>query len=348
MFYHHSTLGGTFDHLHIGHMSFIDKAFSESEKVTIGLSTETLTKYKLLSQTIESYRIRENNLIIYLKKKDYYSRTHIIPLLDFYGTTLKDETIEAVYVTEQTYSNAKLINQERKKNGLRELDIIKIPYVLSTDNKPVSSERIRQGEINREGKSFTSIFTNVKEFILPLELRQELRKPLGKLITGSESNIVRTAELIKNESEAIDPVVTITVGDEVTYSLIKSGSIPEISIIDFLTKRQKLDETLKRAISLKSNQSVINKPGTINSEFADIYQSTLACFLKTKKAQQIVIDGEEDLLTLSVILFSPLNSVVLYGLMDQGVVLVQVTEKKKKEVINILSRFTAVSGVKLQ
>ena len=53
----------------------------------------------------------------------------------------------------------------------------------------------------------------------------------------------------------------------------------------------------------------------------------------------MIVKGEEDLLALPAILFAPLNSVVLYGQIDLGVVMVEVTEEKKKGVEEILKKF---------
>ena len=53
----------------------------------------------------------------------------------------------------------------------------------------------------------------------------------------------------------------------------------------------------------------------------------------------IKVKGEEDLLALPAILLAPLHSIMLYGQMDMGIVMVEVTEEKKKEVMEILKKF---------
>ncbi|MCJ7713870.1 GTP-dependent dephospho-CoA kinase family protein, partial [Candidatus Bathyarchaeota archaeon] len=58
--------------------------------------------------------------------------------------------------------------------------------------------------------------------------------------------------------------------------------------------------------------------------------------LESNKRAQIVIDGEEDLLTLIVILHAPKNAFVIYGQPNEGIVLIKVTEKRKEEVRSIL------------
>ena len=53
----------------------------------------------------------------------------------------------------------------------------------------------------------------------------------------------------------------------------------------------------------------------------------------------LVVNGEEDLLTLPAILFAPLNSLVLYGHWQYGIIVVEVDEKIKEKVRKILKKF---------
>jgi hypothetical protein len=46
----------------------------------------------------------------------------------------------------------------------------------------------------------------------------------------------------------------------------------------------------------------------------------------------MVVLGEEDLLTLPAIVEAPIISFVIYGQPEEGIVLVEVDEKKKKEI----------------
>jgi len=50
------------------------------------------------------------------------------------------------------------------------------------------------------------------------------------------------------------------------------------------------------------------------------------------------IKGEEDLLTLPAVLFAPLDSVVCYGQPGKGMVLVKVTEEKKRGALKIAEK----------
>ncbi|MCE7697941.1 MAG: pantetheine-phosphate adenylyltransferase [Methanobacterium paludis] len=68
-----------------------------------------------------------------------------------YGTTIDDEDIDAIVVSEETEPTAFKINRIRKERGMKPIDIITIHMVLAEDGKPISSTRIRKGEIDRTG-----------------------------------------------------------------------------------------------------------------------------------------------------------------------------------------------------
>ncbi|MEM4271334.1 MAG: pantetheine-phosphate adenylyltransferase, partial [Candidatus Pacearchaeota archaeon] len=150
----HIILGGTFDHLHKGYKLLIDKAFKLGEQVTIGLTTKKLIKNKFLPQTIESYKERKQALINYLISKNYNGRFKICQLNNIFGPSLTDKKFGAIIVSFNTYPNALKINQIRRENKLKPLKIITVKNVIAEDGKLLSSERIRAGEIDREGKSY--------------------------------------------------------------------------------------------------------------------------------------------------------------------------------------------------
>ncbi|MEM4728234.1 MAG: inosine/xanthosine triphosphatase [Thermoplasmata archaeon] len=62
------------------------------------------------------------------------------------------EDFDAIVVSEETEPSARRINRLRRAKGLKPLDIITIPMVPAEDGLPVSSSRIRSGELDREGR----------------------------------------------------------------------------------------------------------------------------------------------------------------------------------------------------
>jgi pantetheine-phosphate adenylyltransferase len=147
--------GGTFDiPLHKGHKKLIKKAFDVGDFCLIGLTSDKFVK-KLLKEYAEfipKYRIRYENIVNYLNER-YKGRYKIVKLDKFYTEDLmKPNKIQALVVSEETYKGAKMINDLRKEKKLKPLKIIKIKMVLAEDGKPISSTRIRKGEIDSEGR----------------------------------------------------------------------------------------------------------------------------------------------------------------------------------------------------
>lgn len=333
--FNHIALGGTFDRLHLGHKRLIDLAFKKAARVSIGISTQRLLKHKSLYQIIQPYQTRKNYLIRYLKNKGFFQAASFHPLYDIYGTTKNDKTLEAIIVSPETLPNAYKINLERKKRKLPLLKILSFPFVTGKDNRTITSARIRQGEIDREGNPYLSIFNLKKQLILPQTLRPRLRNPLGKII--KEESYKKTAEKLIQYIRPLHPTLIVSVGDIITYSLINAGLVPDIQIIDFKTRRKKIALDLPLYPWAKKS---INNPGTINRRTANLINQAIKTFLDLGKKQQLIISGEEDLTALPTILLAPLRSIILYGQMGLGAIAVLVTEEKKKQIKKILACFT--------
>src|SRR3989344_795747 len=332
--YLHAGLGGTFDHLHRGHEAIIDKAFEISDKVSIGVSNDTMLLNKEFDRSLETYQERLDGLKKYLHKKNYLSPSQIFELKDIYGTSVSDAKMDCLVVSKDTLSNAKLINNKRHDLGLKPIDIIEVVLIEGADGKIISSTRIRKGSIDRQGDKYLDLFSS-DVIKLPTELRQKLRNPLATPILGK--TLQETADLVKKSLSEKKPLLTIAVGDIVSETLTDIGVMPDISIIDFKSRRKELSHAKKITKYTKYQ----NDPGTINFEVVSKINNAINDALSSQKKSTIVIAGEEDLLALPAILLAPLKSVVVYGQMDMGVILVEVTEKIKEKVGKIVKQFVS-------
>lgn len=147
-------VGGTFNKLHRGHKLLIEKAIESAGingLVYIGLAKGNLVKNK---KNIKSYYNRKNALEHFLDQKKFLKKTIIVPIENKYGLTLIED-YDAIVVSPETEKIAKEINHKRKQMGKQLLKIIKIPYVLSEDGKPISSTRINNKEIDENGTIIT-------------------------------------------------------------------------------------------------------------------------------------------------------------------------------------------------
>jgi pantetheine-phosphate adenylyltransferase len=144
-------VGGTFDEFHKGHKSLLVKAFEIGEHVLIGLCTDEFAKKMGKPHTTASYEERLKELRAFLKALGLSDKAEIVPLNDPYGSTLTDTCIQALVVSEETEKTALKINQKRNEAQLPPLTIVTISMVPAENYKPISTTRIREGEIDREG-----------------------------------------------------------------------------------------------------------------------------------------------------------------------------------------------------
>jgi pantetheine-phosphate adenylyltransferase len=145
-------IGGTFNPLHKGHKLLIDKAFEIAGKqgsVFIGITTWEITKGK---QDIKPFEERKKAVIQYLSKKRLNKYAIIKPINDSYGPSV-DGDYDAIIVSPETFKTAEEINTKRMKKGLKPLKIVTIAFAYSQDGKPISSTRIKNGEIDVNGKT---------------------------------------------------------------------------------------------------------------------------------------------------------------------------------------------------
>jgi pantetheine-phosphate adenylyltransferase len=144
-------VGGTFDELHRGHKVLLMKAFEIGERVVIGLCSDEFAEKLGKPHVTAPYEERLEELKAFLNNSDFSGRAEIIPLNDPFGPTLAESCIEALVVSEETMPTALKINEKRCQARLSPLTIVAINMVPAENCAPISTTRIRRGEIDREG-----------------------------------------------------------------------------------------------------------------------------------------------------------------------------------------------------
>ena len=140
-------VGGTFDRFHNGHKKLLEEAFNYGEMIVIGVTSDAFGGKK---GNIDSCNKRITNLNHFLTTK--HNNFHIARLDDPYGSTIYEDDFNAIVVSEETEPTAIEINEIRKSKGMVAIDIIVISFVYADDGVPISSTRIRKGEIDTSGR----------------------------------------------------------------------------------------------------------------------------------------------------------------------------------------------------
>ncbi|MFC1755245.1 phosphopantetheine adenylyltransferase [Thermoproteota archaeon] len=143
--------GGTFDYIHKGHKVLFTKAFDSAENILIGVTTDVFA-LQLGKKVEHNYKSRVEHLRDYLDKIFDEKDFQIVPLEKYFGFEIYADTVEAIVASTETSPRVIEYNKKRIKMGFKPLQLIMIDIVLADDKKPISSSRIRLGEINEEGQ----------------------------------------------------------------------------------------------------------------------------------------------------------------------------------------------------
>jgi len=160
------------------------------------------------------------------------------------------------------------------------------------------------------------------------ELRAKFKEPFGLLIAGTFSE---TMSKLKAIVEKEKPPVIISVGDTVSRNLHSHGLKPNLSVTDNKSMRRQVKPATfedKKIVHVKNPQ------GTITEEALAAVQKALE--KSEENHVHVVVEGEEDLLTLVAVLYAPEGSFVVYGQPRKGVIVVKVTQEKKTAVEGFL------------
>jgi uncharacterized protein (UPF0218 family) len=157
--------------------------------------------------------------------------------------------------------------------------------------------------------------------MLTNKLRAELKKPFGDLCPNASC-----AEKLRAFSKII------TVGDITTYHVVQAAIVPDISIVDGITMREKVPDKICRAINVDSRTiyKVDNPPGSISKQLRDAVSDSMKRVARSERVR-IVVNGEEDLAVIPAVLEAPLGAAVVYGQPNEGMVIIAVTREKKEK-----------------
>ncbi|KAK0274947.1 hypothetical protein LTR35_011369 [Friedmanniomyces endolithicus] len=172
----HVAVGGTFDHLHIGHKLLltmtvfaVDEAVKDNQterSATIGITGDQLLVNKKHAEVLESWSARQGAVRAFLdsilnfnpsspsittrndagpngKSVDLHYPSNLTikctEIQDPFGPTITDEQISALIISGETRSGGKAVNDKRKEKGWKELEVFEVD-VLDAEEELQGSE----------------------------------------------------------------------------------------------------------------------------------------------------------------------------------------------------------------
>jgi len=160
-------LGGTFTPIHNGHRALLHTAFQTASHdgdgdghVIVGLTAESLARETRSDPShadmLGSFAEREDALSDTLERiaGAYTASWEIVKITDTYGPAATRGDADALVVAPEgkAQQRARALNDERLRRGYRPLEIHTSPFVVAEDGLRISSTRIRNGEIDAQGR----------------------------------------------------------------------------------------------------------------------------------------------------------------------------------------------------
>ena len=305
-------LGGTFDHFHKGHEAFINYAFKYGYRLVIGVTDNKFARSKDYPASLQPYKVRAKAVHNFCEKNNI--KYEIVILSDPYGPTIDrdNKRIDSVCVTPETLAGAEKINDIREAYGMRELAVFVAPMINNDQNKPLHAIDIRAGKINRYGVTYTNKFDS--DIKINNHQRSFFSKPLGPIVSAASHK--KTA-------------IVAVVGDFALSKFIEKDWVYTIGVYDKKTKREPFES--KQLKDIKPDIKIDNPAGLIS-----LQSLTKLSKLDFYEKKHVLVNGEEDLITVSLILTMPLNSLIYYGQPEEGMVLLKVTTELKEKISKLL------------
>jgi uncharacterized protein (UPF0218 family) len=131
--------------------------------------------------------------------------------------------------------------------------------------------------------------------------------------------------------ESVKPKKIISIGDIVSRNILERNLPLNVFIVDNRSMRE-LIEPIDASVSKVLH--LINPAGAISGDSWRIIDEAI----NSEGLVKVLVEGEEDLLTIVAALLAPVNSMVVYGQPNEGIVVINVTEEVKKEMREIINK----------
>ncbi|RLE84838.1 MAG: hypothetical protein DRJ41_02395 [Thermoprotei archaeon] len=175
----------------------------------------------------------------------------------------------------------------------------------------------------------------VKDLIISEEGRKILSMPIGIVIYKEPSDAL---EILRDLVDNYNPPLIITVGDVVTGNLLKRKFKVNIAILDGKTLRKEIIEYKYIIDTFDIKIKCENPSGFLRSE---ALFSVKKAIQKAKEGNSVVIvvEGEEDLLGVPALLYSPKKTMIIYGYWKGGIAIIFSCKYLRKSFNKLLKKY---------
>jgi uncharacterized protein (UPF0218 family)/phosphopantetheine adenylyltransferase len=317
-----------FDRLHLGHHALIDRLSDMPEPVAVVTGGEIVGKDLDLQCIIQPIQERIARLKEYLMSVELEDTINAITMTKFEELLSIDGNTTFLMYQGPCCDEVKSGALDKRSKYKDVLEYLK--PVRAYDGNKLTSARVRKGEIDRDGKRLRGTKEPPRQLIF--SQRGDLKSPKGDLYHKKEgAPQERVVSRIAKES----PKCVIAVGDVTAATLIEQGYVPDVSIVDGITKRGKFEGSFTG-----EREYMFYNPAAVLYPEA---WSTIDTAIHDKVKSLVIVDGEEDLMGFPGVLLAPKGSVMLYGQPDAGIVWVPVHKENKSLARSLLDRMPIIS-----
>lgn len=155
-----------------------------------------------------------------------------------------------------------------------------------------------------------------------------LKDPFGTLIHNKDITKRKIKGILRSAKRVI------SVGDSTTDRLLSFDITPHILVVDGIERRMKRNHGLHPKITVAKVLHCNNPPGSVSRQAF----SVLCRAFNMPYPVKVIVNGEEDMLTLPIINIAPQETFVLYGQPLQGMVVVNVNLEMQTKAKNLMER----------
>ncbi|KAH0082422.1 hypothetical protein KCU84_g11744, partial [Aureobasidium melanogenum] len=182
--HHHVAVGGTFDHLHIGHKLLLTMtAFSVDQTqaksiITIGITNDELLKNKKYAEQLESWSDRQASVHRFLDAILNFAAADVadpvveevkepgpnghavnvkysnglsvrcVEIGDPFGPTITEKDISALIISAETRAGGSAVNDKRTENGWPKLDVLEVDVLDAKETPSATSQQDFEGKLS--------------------------------------------------------------------------------------------------------------------------------------------------------------------------------------------------------